>query len=177
MSKINISTDEAKQNKLFYVVSNIIIVNPLNSTCLLLKRSKLEKVHPGKWAFPGGKLEHNDVIELLAESGRDPIDGIDNIMAKLAAREAQEECGLRVNIENSTIISNKVFVRPDNVPVFMVVMATEYTGGKVKLEPNAFSDFAWVNVINFPKYDCIDGIYEDASVVLATYTAALKNIS
>ncbi|MDB5170843.1 MAG: hypothetical protein JWO35_537 [Candidatus Saccharibacteria bacterium] len=167
MSNLEISSTEAKQDKLFYVVANIIIVNSVDQTCLLLKRSETEKVLGGKWAFPGGKLEHSDVASLLAETGNQPIDGIDDILGKLAVREAQEECGLTVNGENNTVIKNKVFVRPDGVPVFMATLTAEYAGGSVVLEDGAFSDFAWVSKENLGNYDCIEGVRQEAEKALS----------
>ncbi|HEY4963175.1 MAG TPA: NUDIX domain-containing protein [Candidatus Saccharimonadales bacterium] len=134
MTKSIISIDAAKVDKLFYVVANVIILNTKNATCLLLKRSEREKVHPGKWAFPGGKLEHGDVESLLAESGKAPIDGIDNIMGKLAMREAKEECGLDVDCDSSNVVSNKLFVRPDGIPVFMAVLTTSILMAKLHLK-------------------------------------------
>ena len=65
MSDQQISSDKAKQDKQFYVVANIIIINITERTCLILKRSDSEKVLPGKYAFPGGKLEHGDVQSCL----------------------------------------------------------------------------------------------------------------
>ena len=122
MSNPEISIIEAKSEKLFYVVANIVIVKP-DATCLLLRRSDREIALPGYWAFPGGVLEHAIVAEQLGESGADPIEGIDNILEKLAAKEALEECGLNIVEDNSSIISNKAFVRPDKVPVFMVTLS------------------------------------------------------
>ncbi len=52
-----ISLKEAKQDKLFYFVANIIIYRDSDSRCLILKRHLREKVHPNKYAVPGGKLE------------------------------------------------------------------------------------------------------------------------
>src|SRR5260221_13429860 len=89
MANINISTDEAKQDKLFYIVANIIIVDSTKRACLLLKRGENEKVYPGKWGHAGGKLEHQDVNKLILEAGVKPIEGIDNILGKLAKREAK----------------------------------------------------------------------------------------
>lgn len=162
-----ISITAAKPDKLFYVVSNIIIVNPKNRTCLILKRSQNETVHPGKWAFPGGKLEHDEVETLLSKEDKLPIDGIDNILGKLAEREAKEECGLDVDSRKGVIISNKVFVRPDGIPVFLAIMTTVYSGGEVVLESGSFSDYAWVCEADSAKYDCIEGITQDIKTALA----------
>lgn len=167
MSDTSISVDQAKKDKLFYVVANMAIVDVENAKVLILKRSEAEKVHPGKWALPGGKLEHGDIVSLLAENGNAPIDGVDNILGQLAKREAMEECGLAVDAESAKILSDKVFVRPDNVPVFMTVLSAEYAGGEVKLEEGAFSDYAWVGFDDIANYDLIDGLAHDIEQALA----------
>lgn len=160
-----ISTAAAKQDKLFYVVANIIIVDAHNKTILLIKRSETEKVFPGKWAFPGGKLEHGDVSSLIIAAGTDPVEGVDNILGKLAAREAKEECGLAVR-EETKVLSNKVFVRPDGIPVFMAVLVSEYIGGDVVLEAGAVSDYSWVTAESVRLLDCIPGVAEQVAAVL-----------
>ncbi len=172
MTKPIISNDQAKQDKLFYVVANLIIINVADKTCLLLKRSANEKVHPEKWAFPGGKLEHADVANLLVESGNQPIDGIDNILGKLAMREAKEECGLDVSAEDAAVTKNKVFVRPDGVPVFMTILATTYQGGSVVLEEDAFTDYAWVTEPELENYDCIQGVTDEARLAIEKFCKA-----
>lgn len=165
MSQFDISVSKAKQDKLFYVVANVIIVDYTQQKFLLLKRSERETVLPGKWSYPGGKLEHTEVAELITDLGKPAIDGIDNIIGKLAAREAKEECGLKVQ-EDGKIIRNKVFVRPDGIPVFMATIASEYSGGEVILEHDAFTDHAWVSLEESKNYDCIDGIQEEAALAL-----------
>lgn len=167
MLDASISVDQAKKDKLFYVVANMAIVDVANAKVLILQRSETEKVHPGKWALPGGKLEHSDVVSLLAENGNAPIDGVDNILGQLAKRESMEECGLAVSAESAKVLSDKVFVRPDNVPVFMTVLAATYAGGDVKLEEGAFSDYAWVSLEDVASYDLIDGLARDIEQALA----------
>ena len=167
MSDTSISVDQAKKDKLFYVVANMAIVDVANAKVLILKRSEAEKVHPGKWALPGGKLEHGDIVSLLAENGNAPIDGVDNILGQLAKREAMEECGLTVDADSAKILSDKVFVRPDNVPVFMTVLSAEYVGGDVKLEEGAFSDYTWIGTDDVANYDLIDGLAHDIGQALA----------
>jgi hypothetical protein len=43
---------------------------------------------------------------LLVASGKKPIEGVDNILDKLAMREAKEECGLDVDAKGATLIKN-----------------------------------------------------------------------
>jgi 8-oxo-dGTP pyrophosphatase MutT (NUDIX family) len=166
MSTFVISTAEAKQDKLFYVVANIIIIDSKSHTCLLLKRGENEKVLPGKWGHAGGKLEHGDVKRLILEVGSEPIEGIDNILGKLAKREAKEECGLDIQ-EESNVLKNKVFVRPDGIPVFMATMVSEYKGGEVLIEAGAIADYAWVSVDKLDDYDTIKGVAEEVKLALA----------
>jgi ADP-ribose pyrophosphatase YjhB (NUDIX family) len=172
MTNLEISTAEAKQDKLFYVVANIVIVDVANASCLLLKRSESEKVLGCKWAFPGGKLEHKDVAQLLEATGNEPIQGIDNILGKLAMREGKEECGLDVSADDAAVIKNKVFVRPDGVPVFMTTLATTYEGGEVKLEDGAFSEYAWSTNEQLSDYDCIPGVQEEARKAIELFRKA-----
>ena len=166
MSGAQISVAEAKDDKLFYVVASIIIINPTDKTCLLLKRSESEKVHPGKWGFPGGKLEHQDVLDWSKGDPDVLVKGIDNTLGQLATREAKEECGLDVDAMSTRIVANKVFVRPDAVPVFLAILATNYTSGDVKLEDEAFTDSAWVTLDKFDDHDCIPGLREEAELAL-----------
>ena len=56
-----ISLKDAKQDKLFYFVANVVIYREKDGRCLILKRDEREKVHPGKYAVPGGKLEWEDL--------------------------------------------------------------------------------------------------------------------
>ena len=168
MSTFEISITEAKKDKLFYVVANIIIVDTTRRACLLLKRGYDEKVLPGKWGHAGGKLEHADVKKLILETGVKPIEGIDNILGKLAMREAKEECGLDVQAQTD-VIKNKVFVRPDGIPVFMTTLVSEYNGGEVVIEDGAIADYAWVTEDQLGDYDCIEGIREEVSLALSRY--------
>ena len=56
-----ISLENAKEEKLFYFVANVVVFRESDGRCLILKRSENEKVHPGKFATPGGKLEWKDL--------------------------------------------------------------------------------------------------------------------
>ena len=61
MKAKKISVDNAKKNKLFYFVANVVIYREADGRCLILKRDEREKVQPGKYAVPGGKLEWADL--------------------------------------------------------------------------------------------------------------------
>lgn len=57
-----------------------VILNP-SGHCLLLRRSQISKANPGKWEFPGGKL--------------DPHERVDEALL----REVWEETGLTVTVQ------------------------------------------------------------------------------
>jgi hypothetical protein len=60
-----------------------------------------------------------------------------------------------------------MFIIPNVVPVFMITLATTYSGNdNVKMEESAFSDYAWVNNTNLDIYECICGIKDEARTSL-----------
>ena len=152
-----ISLKNAKENKLFYFVANIIIFRSKDKRCLILKRHEREIVHPGKYAVPGGKLEWEDLnLKKPTRHNGDVLD-FENMISKLLVREAKEEAG--VNIEKEIYFINDVtFIRPDGIPVVLVKFAAQYKSGKVKLEKGSFTDYAWVNEKEVKNYSCIEGI-------------------
>ena len=156
----SISLDEAKKDKLFYFVANVLVYRKEDGRCLILKRADTEKVHPGRWATPGGKMEWEDFD--LAHPTRlngDVLDYLDSV-EKLLAREAREEAGIELENDFRYINSN-TFIRPDGIPVVLIKLAAPYGGGDIVLEQGAFTDFAWVNAEEVKTYSCIDGICEE----------------
>ena len=168
MPATKISLDNAKQNKLFYFVANVVIYREGDGRCLILKRSESEKVHPGKYCVPGGKLEWEQMD--LARPTRLNGDVLDfeNAAEELLVREAREEAGVEIENELKYINSN-AFVRPDEIPVVLVKFAAKYKSGEVKVEAGAFSDFAWVNAEEIKNYDCIKGIDEEVKQTIELF--------
>lgn len=157
----SISLDEAKQDKLFYFVANAIVVRRSDMRCLILKRHPREKVHPGRYGVPGGKLEWNDLdLQNPSRLNGDVID-FQNAIEKLLVREAKEEANVDIDPDHMRYINSNAFIRPDGIPVVLVKFAAEYTGGDIKLEEGAFTDYAWVNADEVKKYACIDGVEEE----------------
>ncbi len=169
MSASKISLTQAKQNKLFYFVANVVVYRESDGRCLILKRHPREVVHPNKYGVIGGKLEwvDLDVANPLRVNG-DVLDYPDAV-ERLLIREAKEEAG--VEIENKLVYINSVaFVRPDETPVVMVKFAAKYKSGEVKLEEGAFSDYAWVNAEEVKQYDCIEGVREEVANLMKHVT-------
>ena len=163
-----ISLDNAKEDKLFYFVANVVIYRRRDKKCLILKRSETEKVHPEKYCVPGGKLEWQQLdISKPTRMNGDVLDFQDAV-EKLLAREVKEEAGIKIKGELK-YINSVAYVRPDGIPVVLLKFAAEYKSGKIVLEKGSFTDFAWVDAEEIKKYICIKGIPEEVSATIGIY--------
>lgn len=169
MSKAEkISIDNAKVDKLFYFVANVVVYRESDQRCLILKRDMREKVHPGKYAVPGGKLEWKDLnIEKPTRMNGEVID-FENVIEDLLQREVREEAGIEIEKELK-YINNVAFIRPDETPVVLLKFAAKYKSGEVRPEDGAFTDFTWVNTDEVEQYDCIDGVKEEIVKTIASF--------
>jgi len=163
-----ISIDNAKPEKLFYFVANVVIYREEDQRCLILKRDPREKVHPGKWATPGGKLEWADMDMAKPTRINGEVIDFENAVEDLLKREVKEEAN--IEIEDQLVYLNSVaFVRPDETPVVLVKFAAKYKGGEVVPEKGAFTDFAWVDSQEVKKYNCIDGIFKEIEQAIGLF--------
>lgn len=168
MKASKISLDQAKTDKLFYFVANVVVWRRKDNRCLILKRHEREKVHPGRYAVPGGKLEWADLdLSKPTRLNGDVID-FENVIEDLLVREVKEEAGISIK-SKLAYLNSVAFVRPDGIPVVLVKFAAEYKSGTVKLEKDAFTDFAWVNGKEVSKYKCIDGIAKEIRNTIALF--------
>jgi len=135
----------------YLVVTGIIIKN---GKFLITKRSPTEKVFPGKWTVPGGKVEKKDYIN----SPKDTSEHWYNVFENVLKREVMEETGLE--IKNIRYLTNLSFVRPDNIPTFIISLYADHHEGEVKLSED-MTDHAWVTLEEAKNYDLIEGIYEE----------------
>ena len=157
-----ISIEQAKKDKLFYFVANVVVFRDSDNKCLILRRDEREKVHPGKYAVPGGKLEWQNLdISKPTRLNGDVLD-FENAVEDLLKREVEEEAGIKID-DQITYINSVAFVRPDGIPVVLVKFAARYKSGNVVLEKGAFTDFAWVDEKEVNNYQCIKGIKEEIS--------------
>ena len=155
-----ISLNEAKEEKLFYFVANLVVYREDDGRCLILKRSENETAHPGKWAVPGGKMEWADFdLKNPSRINGDILD-FENSVEGLLIRETLEEANVEVE-DDFTYLNSVTFIRPDEVPVVLVKFAARYKSGEAKPEEGAFTDIAWVNAEEVKKYDTIDGVPEE----------------
>ena len=166
-----ISLQNAKENKLFYFVANVVIYRKSDKRCLILKRSEKEKVHPGKYCVPGGKLEWEqlDLTKPTRMNG-DVLD-FEGAVEELLIRESKEEAGVDIG-QNLKYLNSVAFVRPDEIPVILVKFAAEYKNGEVKIEDGAFTNFVWVNADEIKNYECIKGIPEEVAKTIEIFRDA-----
>lgn len=164
--KIHLSN--AKENKLFYFVANVVVYRDSDKRCLILKRSEREKAHPGRYGVTGGKLEWENLpIESPTKINGDILD-YDDAIEKLLIRETKEEAGIEI-YEDFKYVNSAVFIRPDGIPVVLVKFAAKYKEGEIKLEENSFTDYKWVNAEEIQQYECIDGIKEEVEKTIELF--------
>ena len=165
-----ISLQQAKQDKLFYLVANVIIYRKSDDRCLILRRSANEKVHPHKYCVPGGKLEWKDLPVHNPTRLNDDVLDYENAVELLLAREAKEEAGIDIDLSHGLKYINSVaFIRPDGIPVVLVKFTAPYKSGNVALEKGAFTDHAWVTAQEAQNYDCIEGIPEEIAQAIVLF--------
>lgn len=164
-----ISINNAKEEKLFYFVANVVVYRESDGRCLILKRDEREKAHPGKYCVPGGKLEWKDLdINNPTRLNGDILD-FENSVEDLLRREVLEEAGIEI-YEDFVYINSVSFIRPDEIPVVLVKFAVKYKGGDVRIEDGAFSDYAWVDKEEVKNYDCIKGVCEEVGKVVDLFS-------
>lgn len=155
-----ISLDQAKKEKLFYFVANVVVYRDSDNRCLILQRHSREKVHPNKWAVSGGKLEWSNLDLKNPTRMNGEVFDFENAVEDLLRREVKEEAGIEID-SSLKYINSVAFVRPDGIPVILVKFCAKYKSGTVKIEENAFTNHAWVTVEEVKTYDCIQGICEE----------------
>lgn len=136
-----------------YVVVTGIVVK--DGKYLIAKRAEYEKAFPGFWTVPGGKLEQKDYKEKKQDTDAGQWY---NIVEDLLRREVMEEVGLE--IDKIQYLTSLTFIRPDNIPAFVLSMFAAYKSGEVNLG-EGITDYAWVTLEEAKSYRLIPGIYEE----------------
>jgi len=155
-----IGLENAKKDKLFYFVANVVVYRANDGRCLILKRSETEKVHPGKYCVPGGKLEWQDLDLAKPTRLNGEVLDFENAVEDLLAREVMEEAGIEIE-HDLKYVNSVAYVRPDGIPTVLIKFAAAYKSGEVKTEDGAFAGHAWVNADEIGAYDCIKGIPDE----------------
>ncbi len=139
-------------NKAHYVAVTAIIVK--GGKFLIVKRAPGEKTFPNKWTVPGGRLEVDD----YTKKPKDTAEAWYDVAENLVKREVREEVGLEIN--NIKYLTNLTFIRPDNIPVFVLSMIADYLSGQIILS-SELTEHTWVDLKEAKKFDFISGIYEE----------------
>lgn len=92
---------------------------------LLLKRSSKEIAFPGKWAFPGGKVEKGESLSVALK------------------REIKEETGL--DFKDPILVRDYEFTRPDGLHVIGFHYCVDAATGEVSV-PEEFEGHKWVTL-------------------------------
>ncbi|MBW2990673.1 NUDIX domain-containing protein [Candidatus Woesearchaeota archaeon] len=125
-----------------------------NNKYLVCKRSPNEKAFPNKWCVPGGKIEHSDFIHTQKDTSDHWLD----IFEKVLTKEIKEETGLE--IKNIGYVSSLVFIRPSGHSTIIVSLYADHAKGRIKLNDEELTEYAWVSLKEAKNYDLIENIYE-----------------
>jgi 8-oxo-dGTP diphosphatase len=102
---------------------------------VLICRRRGDQDHPGKWEFPGGKLE----------PGEDPVAAL--------TRELHEELGIeaRIGVE----ITRYSYRYPGREPIELVFFDVPDHAGEI--DGRQFDEIRWAPVASLPQFDFLDG--------------------
>jgi len=100
-----------------------------DNTVLITQRSFDDKLLPGLWEFPGGKIEAGESPETCLK------------------RELREELAIDVKIGSMLSVNEHQY---PNKRIRLLFYEAEYIGGRIKL--NAHADAVWVPVPDLPEY-------------------------
>lgn len=107
---------------------------------LVIKRNQNEVAYPGKWAFPGGKVERGETV------------------SEALFREVKEEVGL--DVEEHSMLYDFTFVRPDGHNVVGLCFLVGVVDNSVSLH-NDFDEFRWVTAQELSSLDHIPGMEKE----------------
>jgi 8-oxo-dGTP pyrophosphatase MutT (NUDIX family) len=149
---------EDMKEKAHYIAVTGIVRN--GSKYLICKRSEQEKIFPGKWCVPGGRVMQSDFVD----TPKDTKDHWFNIFEKILQKEIYEETNIR--IKNIDYVSNLALIRPNGFTTIIVSLQAEYDSGEVIMkQQDELVDFAWVTLSEAKEYDLIENIYEQIEKV------------
>ena len=118
-----------------------LIKNQDGNKFLIIKRNVNEIAFPGKWAFPGGKLEKGETISTTLK------------------REVKEEVGLDIT-DSKELLKDYTFVRKDGHNVVGMAFLVQASHQEVKLDKE-FEDYKWITPDELKNYDHIEGMEKE----------------
>jgi 8-oxo-dGTP diphosphatase len=114
-----------------FVLSVKVVIQDARGRFLVLRRSARSKVNPGKWEFPGGKI--------------DPGEAFDAALL----REVEEETGLSILLRR--VLGTTEYELPDRKVAYLI-MEGGTISEQVRLSPE-HEKFAWVERRNLAEME------------------------
>ncbi|MBI5229142.1 NUDIX domain-containing protein [Candidatus Micrarchaeota archaeon] len=106
---------------------------------LVIKRAGHEIAYPGKWEFPGGKVEVGERI-------------LDSLK-----KEIKEETGLEMMDECISLLDDFEFTRPDGFHVIGLTFLCKWKNCEVKLSGD-HTDFKWIRPEEAREFDSVPSV-------------------
>ena len=157
------SFENKKKERAFYVVAIFFVVVAKQRKGLFVKRSDEAKIHAGKWAPVGGKLEWDDFLSTPPTRVHGVVDDWVGILETLVCREAMEEA--RVRVGHLKYLGSVLYVRPDGIPCFCIKMAGEHLGGDPQLT-DEFTSVGWFADGELDASKCVAGLCEELKIAI-----------
>jgi 8-oxo-dGTP pyrophosphatase MutT (NUDIX family) len=146
------------KEKLHYIAVTGIVKK--DGKYLICKRSGKERIFPGKWCVPGGRVMLSDFIN----TPKDTKDHWFSVFEKILAKEIFEETNICIN--EIGYVSNLALLRPNGFSTIIVSMYASWESGDVVMkQPDELTDFAWVSLEEAKEYDLIENIIEQMEKV------------
>ena len=115
-----------------------IVVRDQAGRCLVLKRSMSSGGNPGKWEFPGGKI--------------DPGEGLDEALL----REVVEETGLAISIQG---VAGTAESELPTAKLVYLILGGRLESGQVRLSEE-HHDYVWVDPRELPTVDLAETSFD-----------------
>lgn len=114
-----------------FALSIKLVIRDAEGRCLLLRRALSSKGNPGKWEFPGGKVENGESFDIAL------------------LREVEEETGLRVSLQR---VVGAADVELADRHVAYLFLEGLLEGGQLQLS-SEHEGFDWVQLHELPSMD------------------------
>jgi len=111
-----------------------VLLTDENNKILILKRSTDSKTNPGKWEFPGGKVDQGESFD------------------QALIREVYEETQLKISLEHVIGVSEQNL---HLIRAVHIIMSGKIIEGNLTLS-NEHEGYAWVFFENLPEYELAD---------------------
>ena len=105
-----------------FVLSVKVVIQDAQARFLVLRRSASSRGNPGKWEFPGGKIDPGETFDAALH------------------REVEEETGLSIVLRR--VLGTTESELPDRKVAYLI-MEGRAASGQVRLSPE-HDEFAWV---------------------------------